>query len=77
MSETSEQIKREFEERIESIEKSQKNRTLIFNTLLYTISIMLFLAVLCATIFSYNNYVSAKNKANDVKNNVKSIELKI
>ena len=73
MNRTSEQIKKDFEERIESIENSKKNKEVIFNTVLYTVSIMLFLLVLCGTIFSYNNYVKVKERANT---NIKTIELK-
>ena len=73
MNRTSEQIKKDFEERIESIENSRKNKEVIFNTVLYTVSIMLFLLVLCGTIFSYNNYVKVKERANT---NIKTIELK-
>ena len=73
MNETNEQIKKDFEERIESIENSKKNKTLLFNTVLYTVSILMFLLVLCGTIFSYNNYVKAKEKAN---NSITTVELK-
>ena len=74
MEQTSEQIKKDFEERIESIEKYKQNKTFIYNTVLYTVSIMMFLIVLCGTIFSVNSYVKAKEKANS---NIKTIELKI
>ncbi len=77
MNDNTEQIMIDFEERIENIEKSKKNKTLIFNTVLYTVSIMLFLLVLAGTIFSYNNYQKVKEKVNDANNNVTTVELKI
>ena len=73
MNESNEQIKKDFEERIESIENSKKNKTLLFNTVLYTVSIMMFLLVLCGVIFSYNNYVKAKEKANS---SITTVELR-
>ena len=76
MGQTSEQIKKEFEERIESIEKSKKNKTFIYNTVLYTVTTMMFLLVLCGTIFSVNNYYKAKEKANQINNNITTVELK-
>ncbi len=74
MNETSEQIKKDFEERIESIENYKKNKTFIYNTVLYTVSIMMFILVLCGTIFSINSYNKAKEKAD---NKIETIELKI
>lgn len=73
MNESNEQIKKDFEERIESIENSKKNKTLLFNTVLYTVSIIMFLLVLCGAIFSYNNYVKAKEKANS---SITTVELR-
>ena len=75
MEQLSEQIKKDFEERIESIETHKRNKTFLYNTVLYTVSIMMFILVLCGTIFSINNYIKAKEKASN--NNIKIIELKI
>ena len=73
MNDINEQVEKEFNERIECIEKAQKKKALIFNTVLYTVSVLMFLLVLCGTIFSYKNYVRAKEKA---ENNITTIELK-
>ena len=75
MEQLSEQIKKDFEERIESIETHKRNKTFLYNTVLYTVSIMMFILVLCGTIFSINNYIKPKEKASN--NNIKIIELKI
>ncbi len=76
MEQTSERIKKDFEERIESIEKLKEKKSAMLNTVLYTISIIMFLLVLCGTIMSYNNYIKVKDKAN-ANNKVQSVELKI
>ena len=76
MEQTSERIKKDFEERIESIEKLKEKKSAMLNTVLYTISIIMFLLVLCGTIMSYNNYTKVKDKAN-ANNKVQSVELKI
>ena len=77
MEQTNEQIKKEFEERIENIENSKKKKSAMFNTVLYTVSILMFLLVLGATIMSYNNYVKAKEKADNANKGVTTLELKI
>ena len=77
MNDNTEQIMIDFEERIENIEKTKKAKNVMFNTVLYTVSIMLFLLVLAGTIFSYNNYKKAKEKANEINNNITTVELKI
>ncbi len=75
MNQTSEQIKKDFDERIKNIETQNNNKKFMYNTILYTVSIMMFILVLCGTIFSVNSYIKAKEKAEN--NNIKTIELKI
>ncbi len=75
MNENTEQIKKDFEERIENLEKSKKNKSQMYNTILYTVSIIMFILVLAGTFFSVSNYIKTKDKVNN--SNIKTVELKI
>ena len=62
MEDSSNDIKKEFEEKIKYIEENEEKSKIFKTTLLYSSSIILFIIILIGTIFSYSNYIKTKNK---------------
>ena len=61
MVENSEEIKKDFENKINNLREHDKKKRLVFVAMLYVASIVLFGAVLFGTVVSYKNYINAKN----------------
>lgn len=65
MEQVNESIKKEFDDKLKSIEEIDNNKMKNINTLCYIATIFLFIAVLIGTIMSVTNYFEAKKKANE------------
>ena len=61
MVENSDEIRRDFDNKINHLKEHDKKKKLVVVTLLYMVSIVLFVAVSFGTIMSYKKYVAAKN----------------
>lgn len=68
-------IKKEFDDKFNNIEKMDESKKKLINTICFTIAIIVFVCVLVGTIISVNNYFKAK-KQHDETNNVPVVMLK-
>ena len=75
MEQVNEEIKKEFDDKLNDIERVDENKKKLVNTLWYTVAIILFICVLIGTIVSINNYLEAK-KQQDARNNIPSVTFK-
>ena len=69
-------IKQEFEEKFKCIEETDKKTKKFRTSLLYASSVIVFIAVLCGTILSYQNYAKAKAKQDRINASQNIVELK-
>lgn len=62
MEQMNDEIKQEFEFKINEMQENDKKRSFFINTLCYTVSIFLFVAVLIGTTISIKNFIDAKQE---------------
>ena len=75
MEPVNEEIKKEFDEKLNDIEKIDESKKKLTNTLWYTIVIVLFVCVSIGTFISIKNYLEAK-KQQEARSNVPVVTFK-
>mgnify|MGYP007070129253 CR=1 FL=1 len=65
MPEETREIRIDFENQLKKIEKNDKQKSALYTTCLFSLSVLIFLMVLTGTIMSYNNYMRVKNQTNN------------
>lgn len=66
MEHVNEDIKKEFDDKIKSIEEIDTKKIKLINILCYVATIFLFISVLVSTVLSISNYMKAKQKQENV-----------
>jgi len=75
MEQVNEDIKKEFDDKLNNIEKIDESKKKLASTLWITVAIISFICVLIGTVISINNYLEAK-KQQDARNNIPSVTFK-
>lgn len=76
MNDSSNDIKKQFDDKIKSIEENDKKKTFFIYTIMNVSFVILFLAVLSGTIISYMNYKQVTQSTVNIKNNSNVVEFK-
>ena len=67
MIENSEVIKKNFDDKINNLKEHDKKKNMVLISMLYAVSIIMFIAVSFATIVSYKKYIDVKNSQSEQK----------
>ena len=60
-------VKEEFDNNFKVLEEKARKKTEFLNTLLMVLGVFLFVSVLIGTLFSYNNYIKAKENSENIQ----------
>ena len=60
-------VKEEFDNNFKALEEKARKKTELLNTLLMVLGVFLFVSVLIGTLFSYNNYIKAKENSENIQ----------